>query len=342
MTTEEQQAREDLRTALAPITSLTSESLVRSSELGTSLDFSKGTEIFDRTIRLFRDLEESNLDNVPANVFRELVASANEANAAFDQIKSFNPAGQANPAQVRDSLVQHVDSQYQTHFARLSPVIAYSVRKGTDFDLLENQARETLEQINRLKGELNQTGQSLISEAKSALEQVKRAAAEVGVAQHAVHFKEEAGNHKRASSLWLIITAVFALGTIAYGGWNVWYYMTKPVDYTLAQGIQLGVAKLIVFAVLYFGIIWSGRIYRAQTHNFVVNQHRQNALSTFETFVKAASDPQTKDAVLIQATQSIFAPQSTSFSSSETESSTSPKILEIIRGITSHKSTIDG
>lgn len=342
MDDQDKKAREGLSTALAPITSLSPDSLVRSSELGTSLDFSKGTAVFERTIRLFRDLEQSNLDNVPANVIQELITSANEANASFEQIKSFNPAGQANPAQVRDSLIQQVANQYQTHFSRIAPIIAYSVRKGTDFDVLESQARGALAEVNRLKGELNQTGKSLVDEAQSALEQVKRAAAEVGVAQHAIHFKEEAGSHKKSSIVWLGITAAFALATLVYGGWNIWYYMTKPVEYTLAQGIQLGVSKLIVFVVLYFGIVWSGRIYRAQIHNFVVNQHRQNALSTFETFVKAASDPQTKDAVLIQATQSIFAPQSTSFGSSEVESSASPQVLEIIRGISETRGTSGG
>jgi hypothetical protein len=43
----------------------------------------------------------------------------------------------------------------------------------------------------------------------------------------------------------------------------------------------------------------------------VVDQHRQNALSTFETFMKAASDEQMKNAVLLQATQAILTPQAT-------------------------------
>lgn len=342
MEEQDKKAREALSAALAPITSLSPESLVRTSELGTSLDFSKGTSIFERTIRLFHDLEQSNLDNVPTNVFQELTTSANEANALFDQIKSFNPAGQGNPAQVRDSLIQQVANQYQTHFSRIAPIIAYSVRKGTDFDVLENQAREALAEVNQLKGELTQTGKNIVTDAQSALEQVKRAAAEVGVAQHAIHFKEEAEAHKTASNVWLVITAAFAVATLFYGGWNVWYYMKNTVDYTLVQGIQLGVAKLIVFLVLYFGIVWSGRIYRAQIHNFVVNKHRQNALSTFETFVKAASDPQTKDAVLIQATQSIFSPQSTSFGSGEIESSSSPQVLEIIRGVSETRAASGG
>ena len=72
---------------------------------------------------------------------------------------------------------------------------------------------------------------------------------------------------------------------------------------------------------------------KAQLHNYVVNKHRQNALSTFETFVKSTDDNDTKNAVLIQATRSIFSPQHTGFSAQEGESSTSPAIHEIIRNV---------
>ncbi len=91
--------------------------------------------------------------------------------------------------------------------------------------------------------------------------------------------------------------------------------------------------KLIIFSVLFAALIWVGRIYRAHRHNYIINKHRQNALSTFETFVKAASDEQTKSAVLLQATQCIFSPQHSGYISKESEPSTYPQVLEIIRGI---------
>ena len=85
--------------------------------------------------------------------------------------------------------------------------------------------------------------------------------------------------------------------------------------------------------MLYFGIVWSGRIYKAQQHNCVVNQHRHNALSTFETFVNATEDKETKNAVLIQTTKAIFSPQHSGFAAHEKELSTSPQILEIVRSV---------
>jgi hypothetical protein len=78
-------------------------------------------------------------------------------------------------------------------------------------------------------------------------------------------------------------------------------------------------------------------MYRSQWHNHVVNKHRQNALSTFETFVKAASDEQTKNAVLIQATQCIFSQQPTGFVAHDSDGAPSPQILEIVRGVVADK-----
>lgn len=332
MATKEEQARSALDQALGGISTITSESLIRTSELGTALDFRSGVPVFERTLRLFRDLKEANLDNVPLSFLIPLKQSTDEAVTAFQQIQQFSPAGQNNPAQIRDQLINTVENQYQNHFARISPVIAYSVRKGTDFEQLERNARTTLDELQRVRIDTEKNGKALVAEAQASLEQVRRAAAEVGVAQHAVHFKEEADRHKTNSAIWLVTTGILAGATLLYGAWNVWYYMTHTTDYTINQSIQVAIAKLVIFGVLYYAVVWCGRTYRAQMHNYVINQHRQNALSTFETFVKAASDAQVKDAVLMQATQSIFAPQHSGFSEQERTSEGSPKIFEIVRG----------
>ena len=176
--------------------------------------------------------------------------------------------------------------------------MAYSVRKGTDFDSLEREARTSLQEINQLRAEISQQGTDVVSQAQAALGQVQRAAAEVGVAQHAVHFKDEAAEHLKLSRYWLYAAGLLGFATAAFGVFSLYYYQTTGISLTTAQSVQLAISKLVVFSVLYFAAIWSGKTYRAKWHNYVVNKHRQNALSTFETFVKAAGDEQTKNAVL--------------------------------------------
>jgi len=327
------QAQQELRDALMKLTAIEPADLARTSELGTSLDFSAGIPVFSRTLRLFKDLAEANLDNIPPSVLNQLKQTTDQAQQAIDKIRAFDPSGQNNPAQVRDGLVQQVAQQYDSQFQQISPVIAYSVRKGTDFDLLEEQARSALSEVNEVRSSLRRQGEQIVQDARAALAEVQRAAAEVGVAQHAIHFKQEADGHSRARWKWLGATSVLAVAILAYGGFNVHYYMTHTLDVPTAQLVQLSIAKLVVFGALYFGLVWAGRMYRAEAHNWVINQHRQNALSTFETFVKAASDDQTKNAVLLQATQSIFAHQPSGFSHHEQDAAQSPQVLEIIRSM---------
>jgi ABC-type multidrug transport system fused ATPase/permease subunit len=236
-------------------------------------------------------------------------------------------------------LIQQVADQYQSWFPQIAPVIAYSVRRGTDFDRLEREARGSLEELNRIRREFETKSASIISEAQAALEQVRRAAAEVGVAQHAVHFRQEATEHLNRSAKWLIATVVLAASTLAFAAWSVYYYATSASDLSTPQSVQLAVAKVVAFSLLYFAIVWSARMYRSQWHNYVVNKHRQNALSTFETFVKASSDEQTKNAVLLQATQCIFSAQVTGFVAQESDPGPSPQILEIVRGAVGDRSS---
>ena len=328
---QEQQAKQKLEESLSQLTQITPDSLIRTNVLGTSLDFSTGVNVFERTLKLFRDLKEANLDNFPQNILNQLKTSADKALKSFTNIQEFDPSGQNNPAQIRDGLIQEVANQYQNHFASIFPIIGYSVGKGTDFEQLETNARKTVSEIEKIQQDLEEKGQAIVAETESTLEKVRKAAAEVGVAQHAIHFQNEASSHSKLSRYWLIVTLILALLTLVYGAFNVWYYSTHMLTLSSSQAIQLGISKLVIFAVLYFGVVWSSKIYKAQQHNYVVNRHRQNALSTFETFVKAASEDQTKNAVLIQATQSIFSPQSSGFTTQESEPATSPRILEIIR-----------
>jgi len=178
---------------------------------------------------------------------------------------------------------------------------------------------------------------SVLQDTISTLEKVRRAAAEVGVSQHATHFKEAANDHARKSIYWLCATLLAAAITV---GWGIATFFIHPLGSppnnppTTAQVIQFSLAKLIILSSLYYALVWCARNYRAQRHNFIVNKHRQNALSTFETFVKAAQDdPETKNAVLLQATQSIFSAQPSGYIRDESESESPNKIIEILRTI---------
>jgi len=118
----------------------------------------------------------------------------------------------------------------------------------------------------------------------------------------------------------------------------VFIFLFPDSKATNAEIVQFSIAKIVVLSALFYGLSICNRNYKAHRHNSTLNKHRQNALSTFETFAKAAgADNQTKNAVLIEATHTIFSNQQTGYLSSEKDNDSSNKIVEIIKNVTTNK-----
>lgn len=335
---QEQQQNKKLRETLGALKAIDPESLVRTDVLGKDLNFEAGLPVFRRTLSLFQDLADCNLDNFPFETLSQLTAQADDALTLFQAIRNFSlQQHPQNPVQARDTLIAQLRDKWQQYYASVTPHISYAIRKGTDFDALEREARGTLALQKQLAGDFQKDKDKILAEMQSALDRVRQAAAEAGVAQHAIHFKDEAEFHKRQSYYWLAAALVFGVLTVWYALDSLGPQLNDLSAATWPRTIQLILPRLIVIFVLTFGLVWSVRNFSASRHNFVVNRHRQNALGSFETFVKGASDRQTKDAVLLQATQSIFTPQESGFVKSEGATQLGSQIVEVVRGGLSEK-----
>lgn len=174
--------------------------------------------------------------------------------------------------------------------------------------------------------------QKALLEIEGLSAKAKEAAAIVGVAGHASYFNDEAADHKKASRYWLVFTIIFAIGAAGYSLWSFHQIASTPAEGAVAWWPHLTylTSRLIVLSVIFFGMGWAAKNYRAHKHNEIVNRHRQNALKTFETFARAADDKATKDAVLLEATKSIFGAQSTGYLSGEAEKVPSGTVIEVL------------
>jgi len=327
----EERAR--LTSYLSELANIKPEDLVRADVLGKELSFAKGVPYFERLLRLFQELHESNVDTLPYGQLSQLANQAQTTLQKFFQVRSFSAGTINNPATVRDNLVNEIADAYDSAFTQVSPAIAYSVRKGTDFTKLEREAQETIEVLRSKVADQETARLRMMSEIESSLEKVRRAAQEIGVAQHALHFRDEANSDSNGARKWLRATWILAILTLLFGALSFAFIYFKSGDFSPTQNVQLAIAKIIIFSVLLSATLWVGRIYKACRHNYVVNKHRQNALSTFETFAKAASDDATKSAVLLQATNCIFSAQQSGYVNQESETTGYTQILEIVRKV---------
>jgi len=331
---QEQNEKKALLSLLSDLEKIKPQDLVRADELGRELSFEIGLPVFERVLKLFYSLYTSNLDNVPYTALIQLKNQAQDTLNRFNQIRAISPRQHSqNPIGVRDDLVNQLRDKYDTYFQIISPVIAYSIRKGTDFEALEKKAQEIVNSIESFKSEQFEKQRQITSEMEAVLQKVRQAALEVGVAQHATHFREEAQDHEIKSKKWLYATVGMALLTIIWGIAAI-FFIKAPSDASSVQLLQFTIGKLIVLSALYYALIWSAKNYNAHRHNYVINKHRQNCLNTFETFVKATgNDTETKNAVLLQATQSIFSSQPSGYVHKDSETESPNKFIEIMRSV---------
>lgn len=311
----------DLSARLAELAEIDPESLVRTGDLGTTGDFSKHRDAFRRSIVLFTQLKDADLALLTGEQQQDLDDATRKALTLFrDLIPHFKADSPDAPDQRKQ--IEHLTIEVFGKVKKAAlPIVAYS--KATAGEL--EHIRQALDDA------LNETRRA-VAEIQDIEKAARKAAGGTGVAAHARLFGDEAEEHLRRSTRWLRATVAVGAATITYGIvlWVSAECWGGAASASVFHTVQLAVAKLVIFAVLSFGVVWCGKNYRAERHNWVVNRHRQNALNTFETFAAAAGgDTETKNAVLLQATTSIFAPQTSGFVSSETESLAPSKVLEV-------------
>ena len=320
---------ERLQQGLAQLNETTVDELKQEKRLG-EVNFAEGAPIFERTLVLFRKLSESNLDSLPIETLRGVVESVEQANTDFDAIKKFSH--QENQAQDREQFIRSVHGNYQEQFRRITPIIAYSVRVGTDFGRLETNAQETVKRLERLAVQAEEEARAATKKLDETLQDAQAAAAEMGVSQHSIHFKNEADRHQKRKVVWQWITVGIGVVILIAGVWNLRLAWSENDVTSVSQVVQIGLAKLFLFGVLSFGLVWASRVFRAESHNVVINRHRQNSLSSFKAFVSATGDESTKNAVLVQATRSIFSHQPSGFVQ-ETQGKSGDQMTEVIRSL---------
>lgn len=304
---------------------------LRRLDLGEKLSFDAGMPHFNRAIDLYRSLLNCDLDNISHSKMVGITNTGTDLLGFFEKIVAFDALTQQTPGTARDELIKHVINHWDTEFDTVSPVLAYATKSSADFQRLEREAKGTLSDLKKVREEVDEKVGGILEKMNSALGEIRDAAKEAGVSKHSIHFKEEAEYFTRASIAWIVLTVLFGLATLLY--------VVKYLEPTLAQLdnptwqqlVHHAIPRLIVLFVLTFGLVWSAKNYMAASHNLVVNRHRRNALASFQAFIEGASAPETKDAVLMQATHAIFTPQDSGYAKGEAPNPAS-QVVEIFRG----------
>ncbi len=326
---QEETKRAEAKESLERMQTFNTKDLPREKELGTTLNFKGAVEPAKRLIDLYKRISVNVLVDFPQSVLQQLWTQANTDHTRLTDILQFE-GGQTVDA--RDALIGKLDTAYQSCFTILYPFISYSISKTVDFQRLEADGRATIQSIQdnvkKITGELKEAQ----TEAGKILADIREAAAEHGVSQQAVYFKQAAEKHEDQAGKWLTGTIWLAVVMTLYAVASLFIHkipFLKPD--TTAVSIQLAISKALIFAVISYMLYMCVRNFLANRHNVVVNKHRQNALMTYTAIMDAAKDIEQKEVVLSQAASCIFAPQSTGYSRVEGSGAPSAKsVVELL------------
>jgi len=181
--------------------------------------------------------------------------------------------------------------------------------------------------VDKAKGEI----ETKKKEIDDIIMKAREASAGAGAAVFTQDFDKEASKLSKNANKWLIATAVLGSITLVIAALT-WFWTQTGLD--TGQIWQKVASKFIVLSILLTATLWCGKIYKALMHQSAINRHRALSLQTFQAFSSAASDVQTKDAVLLETTHSIFSQGVTGYvDSASAVADSDARVIEIVKSI---------
>ena len=265
--------------------------------------------------------------------------------ATVEEIEDFDISDE-NPREAHAQLLERISQFCDSAKESLRNISAFlSSRKVNQLEAKVNvTVAEAEDQLNNVMNKVNEIGKT--AAANEAARQKKFEELELAIQNQLVEkpisqykeiFHEQAKVHQRNARFWLGMAGV---ATVAFAAAFVLLSIFVKIEGTaLAGTLQNLFTKGFLLSPIYVWLNRSIKNHTAQKHLEVINTHRQNALETFDTFVAAAEgNRETRDAVLLAATEAIFDTNQTGYLSTRATGpdSRSP-VQQVIREIIPQK-----
>ena len=313
----QQEQVEQLRAICRECADVPVDNLIHDQKWGL-ISFEELRSQLETAFSLCKDLQRLPVTILPEDIVDEAISCAQALKDAVEEIREFNIT-EGNPSERKESISSNVSTAYNEFFKQVQHWIAYLAYSHGDWrasmDEISDNVKQSNDALNEAKEEIEKK-QRMIDELVAA---VREAAAKTGVAHFTDGFQKEAEKLQTSAYGWLIFTGILACITL----WVARYFFlesgpTVGETFNWASVINQITTKLIILGTLITATIWCGKTYRALKHQVTINKHRANALKTFQTFAKAASDATVRDAVLLETTRSIFDPRPSGYLDQET------------------------
>ena len=281
---------ENAKSSLSRMQDFDVESLPREGELGTSLNFREVIPHAVKLIELYKRLSREAMDDIPDSFANQIKSQADADFNKLQEILQFDTTMVENPNAIRQQLIQQIESAYSPAFSTLHQFISYGSSVTIDVQRMENEARAMIQSVQDQTESITKELSDTRDRAQEILEDVRRVAAEQGVSQQAIHFKQESESHAEQSERWKKNTIILAWGLGIYAFLSLFSHKLPWIGpETTIQTIQFVASKILVFVVISYMLFLSARNFMSHKHNAIVNKHRQNALATFQALSRSSA-----------------------------------------------------
>lgn len=323
------QRRTDLAQQAQEMAKIDRAVLYRRQALGETLTFEVGAETFDRVFFFLGRLNAKSLVLVPPDSFEAIARFVQKMGSKLGEIQSFSTAN-GEPLRIRNAIIAGIDDEFR-NLTREHPMVMLAVLPTSleDSDEVET-LRLRVKEFDDFTAKSRLALGDQIKSAEEIVNTLREASGKVAVKKYSEYFDTEAKNAGGAARQWLWATVT--VGVMLFGVLGSLVFLWNPEDRSPSQLVQSGGAKVALFTVGFYLLSWCGRNYKALRHIYVVNKHRANTLNSMEAYANAVNKQDVRDAILIQASAAIFAQASTGFIPDQSDSPSSPTVLEIIRG----------
>ncbi len=231
---------------------------------------------------------------------------------------------------------------YEEIITHASQIVVVSIlQKGyinNDLSKTLDEASRELSTINHHRKQTSEAYNAIhknMIESNKMLDSLKIALDNIAIVKYNSIFEEES-NKNRIASYWWLGTIGLLIASLIYFAFYIIH--DKSFSTNTHSLIEVISTRVIIISSLFVGLSLSIKNYNAHRHNQTINKHRQNALNTFETFVKSAKgDTQIEQAILLEVTRTIFGNQATGFTSNEHDVDSTNRVVEIIKNISNVK-----
>lgn len=280
-------------------------------------------------------LVELPIEHFPSSTLINVTGDFQRITRLLSEIDSFEIDKVVDPKTERDRICADLHHEAESLLSKIQPYIPYLIsRREQDskhIKTIRATSDEATQRLRRIKEWAEQQQETV----ERIVQTTQQSAVSTGIQEFTPEFDDEADRLETLSENWLIATGVLAVATICAA---IYFYLTPSVskDITEWDILLKGISKVTIIAVIFTATIWCGRIYRALAHQVTVNRHRALSLKTFQTFVEGTKDRQTRDAVLLAATNAVFANVPTGLVEPSGDQDNKLNIVELSKQIRSH------